>query len=91
MYVIYKLIDPRDKIPFYVGYTKDQEKRFKQHVYETEKNQTPNWKRNMKLLELIKLGYSYNDISIVESVVETVDLARDEEIKVNYGKDRNFK
>jgi hypothetical protein len=27
MYVIYKLIDPRDKIPFYVGYTKDQEKR----------------------------------------------------------------
>lgn len=92
MYVIYKLIDPRDKILFYVGYTKDQEKRFKQHVYETEKNQTPNWKRNMKLLELIKLGYSYNDISIVESVVETVDLARDEEIKVikKYGRyDRN--
>lgn len=50
-YIIYKLVDPRDHVPFYVGYTSDLGRRFSQHL--TDDN---NEAKKAKIAELAQLG-----------------------------------
>ena len=77
MFDIYTLIDPRNNTPFYVGYSKNRETRFKQHL--REKN-TRNFRKVKLLNDLVSLGFDFSDICLLEQKVDTIDEARELEI-----------
>lgn len=92
MFTIYKLIDPETDIPFYIGYSKNKFKRFKQHVYNAKQDIPTNKQKSKKLLELLDLGFTYSTICITECKKETEQEAKKAEIETiaRYGRmDKN--
>src|SRR2546426_9045506 len=62
---IYKLVDPLDGLPFYVGYTADMEKRLQEHLATAYLANSP---KEQRILELKSLGLrpSMEEIETVE-------------------------
>ena len=74
MYSIYSLIDPRDHTAFYVGSTKDSDRRFKEHINCYEANSV----KNARIQELQELGLMV--IMQILEQVETLEEAREREV-----------
>lgn len=105
-YYIYELIDPRNKIPFYIG--KGSSKRAESHFWSSSKGENPH--KDNKISKLLSLGYDRNDIinytffsSDESKILKIEEVLIDKNIKQltnvirggiqppkRYGKDNNF-
>jgi len=91
MHYIYLLTDPRTDAPFYVGFTKNVEKRFKQHLVSAFKpysSRNKNRRKNKLMIELDVLGFKFSDIVTVLAEAESKEEAHKVEIEMiaNYGR-----
>lgn len=69
LFHIYKLVDPRDNLPFYVGYTYDMEKRLREHLATAY---LANSAKEQRILELKSLGLcpTMEEIETVKGTTE---------------------
>lgn len=90
-YLVYQLIDPRDGLPFYIGFAKDPQRPYN-HLKEYNRWQkgyklkTPNYHKLGRIKDILAEGFDYT-VQIV-CTFDTADAAYDKEVELiaHYGR-----